>query len=203
MSERRVALTFDAEHPSRPHCPPGNTEKVLEVLRGHRARATFFLQGRWARSYPGTALAIAADGHLIGHHSRYHAPLPLLTEDGIRADVEEGQADITQTSGADPRPWFRCPFGEGHDDPRVIGILEMCGYLDVGWHVDARDWDADVTTDEVIESVVAGSRSHGDGAVVLMHTWPASTPEALPAILSRLHSDGATLVGVDALEVFP
>ena len=28
----RVALTFDAEHPDRPWCPPGNAERILDVL---------------------------------------------------------------------------------------------------------------------------------------------------------------------------
>ena len=42
----RVALTFDAEHPDRPGCPPGNAERILDTLEGSGVRATFFVVGR-------------------------------------------------------------------------------------------------------------------------------------------------------------
>ena len=33
MSDRpRVALTFDAEHPDRPWCPPDNADRILDTL---------------------------------------------------------------------------------------------------------------------------------------------------------------------------
>ena len=66
MSERttlRVALTFDAEHPDRPWCPPGNAEHLLDVLADQDTRATFFIQGRWAESQPAAAKRIADEGH--------------------------------------------------------------------------------------------------------------------------------------------
>ena len=81
----RVALTFDAEHPDRPWCPPGNAERVLDTLRDRGVRATIFVQGRWAEAYPATARRIADEGHLVGHHSHYHARMPLLLEAGFLA----------------------------------------------------------------------------------------------------------------------
>jgi peptidoglycan/xylan/chitin deacetylase (PgdA/CDA1 family) len=58
----RVALTFDAEHPDRP-APPGNGEALLARLDRRGARATFFVQGRWAEANPQTVRAIASAGH--------------------------------------------------------------------------------------------------------------------------------------------
>jgi peptidoglycan/xylan/chitin deacetylase (PgdA/CDA1 family) len=37
---------------------------------------------------------------------------------------------------------------------------------------------------------------HGDGAVVLLHTWPAPTVDALPGIVKRLRASGARFVSV-------
>ena len=48
-----------------------------------------------------------------------------------------------------------------------------------------------------------GVIGHGDGAVVLFHTWPAGTLDAMPAILGGLRDAGATFVGVDELEDVP
>jgi len=120
MSELRVALTLDAEHPDRRWCPPGNAEAVLDTLRDRAVTATFFVQGRWAEAYPETAGRISAEGHLVGHHSHYHARMPLLLGGGFDDDLNDGAAAIVAATGVDPHPWFRCPFGAGADDSRVI-----------------------------------------------------------------------------------
>jgi peptidoglycan-N-acetylglucosamine deacetylase len=194
-----VALTFDAEHPDRPLCPPGNAERVLDALAETGTVATFFVQGRWARSQPDIARRIADDGHLIGHHSQFHARMPLLSDDGIRADIVEGAQDIVETTGRDPRPWFRCPFGAGHDDPRVLALLSEFGYRNVHWHVELDDWEPWRTGADVERDAVEGVLERGDGAVVLLHTWPGPTAEALPGIVHRLADAGARFVTLEGL----
>jgi peptidoglycan-N-acetylglucosamine deacetylase len=202
MSEgMRVALTFDAEHPDRPRCPPDAFERIVAGLDRRSARATFFVQGRWAEAYPERARRIADAGHLIGHHSHYHARMPLLHDDGVRADVETGAEVIAGSCGVDPRPWFRCPFGEGHDDPRVLARLADLGYRDVHWDVELEDWEPWTTSDQIAEGAIAGARKHGDGVVVLLHTWPGPTADAIAPLLDGLEAAGATFVGIDDLDV--
>jgi peptidoglycan/xylan/chitin deacetylase (PgdA/CDA1 family) len=199
----RVALTFDAEHPDRPWCPPGNVHRIVGVLDGADVRATFFVQGRWAKAHPDVAARIAADGHLIGNNSHYHARMRLFSDDGLRADLADAADAVTEATGQDPRPWFRCPFGDGHDDPRVLGILDELGYRNVHWHVEAEDWEPWRTGPAIAEDVVAGVRAPGDGAVVLLHTWPGGTGDAIEPCVAALRGDGARLVGVDELEALP
>jgi peptidoglycan-N-acetylglucosamine deacetylase len=195
----RVALTFDAEHPDRPHGRPDHAARILDALRAADARATFFVQGRWALAHPSLARRIAEDGHLIGNHSHFHARMTLFSDDGIRSDVLEGQEAVADATGSDPRPWFRCPFGDGHDDPRVLGILEALGYRNVYWRVMVEDWEPSRTGDVLSRDTLDGIDGYGDGSVVLLHTWPEGTADALPAILSGLRGRGATFVGVDDL----
>ena len=40
-------------------------------------------------------------------------------------------------------------------------------------------------------------------AVVLLHTWPQATLDALPEIVRRVRRSGGRLVGVDELERVP
>jgi peptidoglycan-N-acetylglucosamine deacetylase len=205
VSERplRVALTFDAEHPDRPWCPPGNAERILDVLAEREVRATFFIQGRWAESFPDTARRMAEEGHLVGHHSKYHARMTLLSDDGMRADVLEGEAAIVAATGADPHPWFRCPFGDGRDDPRVQSALAGLGYRDVGWNVVAEDWEPWREGSAIAGDAVSAVRDRGDGAVVLLHTWPGGTGDAVGPIVHELADGGASFVGIDELESLP
>ncbi len=204
MSERpRVALTFDAEHPDRPNAPPGAAERILDALGEAGVRATFFIQSRWATANPDLSRRIADDGHLVGNHSTYHARLTLLSDEGIRADVAGAGETIATITGAEPLPWFRCPFGDGHDDPRVLEALSALGYRNVHWHVEAQDWEPWRTGDDVAGDSVEGAIAHGDGAVVLLHTWPGGTADAVPIALAAFARAGVSFVTVDELEVLP
>jgi len=199
----RVALTFDAEHPDRPAAIDGSTERILAALDRAQVRATFFVQSRWAKANPGLVRRIAGDGHLIGNHSKYHARMTLLSDDGLRTDVREAGETIAELAGVDPMPWFRCPFGDGHDDARVLGALDELGYRNVHWHVETEDWEPWRTATEVGNDTVAGAVKHGDGAVVLLHTWPLATADAVPVALEGFERAGASFATVDELEALP
>jgi peptidoglycan/xylan/chitin deacetylase (PgdA/CDA1 family) len=198
----RVALTFDAEHPDRAH-RAGVADEIVALLASEHVRATFFLQGRWTKAYPHTAERIARDGHLLGSHAFSHTRMPTLSREGMRSDIRAAEQAIREIAGADPRPWFRCPYGAGWCDPCVRGVLEEMGYRHVGWNVIAEDWEPERDRRAVATGVLEGvARSNGE-AVVLLHTWPVATLEALPEIIGRLRGDGRELVGVDELERVP
>jgi peptidoglycan/xylan/chitin deacetylase (PgdA/CDA1 family) len=194
----RVALTFDAEHPDRP-ARPGNDARLLDALGRLEVRATFFVQGRWAEAYPDLARRIAADGHLIGHHSHYHVRMLGLSGHGLKRDIARGETAIIEASGVDPHPWFRCPFGSGADDRRVQAAIRAAGYRHAGWHVAGVDWEPQRTARDVAATVLRGAVEHGDGAVVLLHSWPDQAVGALPAVVQGLRARGAALVGLDEL----
>lgn len=194
-----AALTFDAEHPDRPHCPPWVTGQILEVLRRAEVRATFFLQGRWVEAYPHLARDIAQDGHRIGSHSFYHVRMRLLSDEGIASDVISAAQVIERVTGVDPRPWFRCPWGECARDARLLRVLAELGYRHVGWDVEVDEWDVARTPREVEDAAVNGVLTAGDRAIVLLHTWPASVPAALPGIIDRLRAAGAVFPTLDEL----
>jgi len=200
MSEPpRVALTIDTEYGDGPG-RPDNAERLLDVMGREGVMASFFLQGRWTAAHPGVAAAIAGAGHLVGNHSNWHVRMPLLTDDGLIEDVRTAEGAIAAATGADPRPFFRCPYGAGHDDPRVLDGLRRLGYRHVHWHIDGRDWRADQTADGIVARVLDGARRQGDGAIVLVHSWPDATTEALPRVIDGLRADGAELVRLDGID---
>ncbi len=201
----RVALTIDVEHPDRP-TRPGVTEEILGALAARDVRATAFVQGRWAQASPTLSRTLAEAGHLIGCHSHFHARMPMLTRRGLTSDVLSATRAIVDSTGVDPRPWFRCPFGALDRGTAVLDQLRTLGYRNVGWNVDSRDWASRGTargTDGVARRVIDGVRRHGDGSIVLMHGWPAPNPVAVARIIDELRDAGATFVTVDALDALP
>jgi peptidoglycan/xylan/chitin deacetylase (PgdA/CDA1 family) len=202
----RVALTFDAEHPDRP-TDPAAEPRLLEILARLDVRATFFLQGRWVEAYPARAREVAAAGHLIGNHGFYHVRMPLLSAEGLRADIAEAERVIVDATDVDPKPWFRCAFGAGGDDKRVLAAVAAAGYRHVPWDVEAEDWSPELSGDAItsglmVQLLARRAAGEGDGSVVLLHTWPAGTADAIEPLVARLHDGGASLVRLDELDRF-
>ena len=193
-----MALTIDTEHPDRP-ARPGNVERILDTLAASGTQATFFVQGRWAEAYPGTARRIAAEGHVIGNHGRAHVSLRLLSPDGIRHSVRDSEKAIRKATGVDPRPWFRSPHDDVTGEEPITTVLAELGYRQTGWTVDPRDWDPTRTPQDVARSVTGGCSGAKDGAIVLLHSWPDSTADALGTIIENLQTSSLTMVGIDAL----
>lgn len=209
-----MALTFDAEHPDRP-TDPGAEPRLLEALERLGVRATFFLQGRWVEAQPDRARRIAAGGHLVGNHGHYHVRMPLLSDAGLATDIADLEKAIIAVTGVDPKPWFRCAFGAGGDDARVLAAVGAADYRHVPWHVEAEDWEPHLGGDDVARAVINGVLAHRasgavsangradigvDGTIVLLHTWPLGTADGVDAIVTRLRDAGAELVGVDLLD---
>src|SRR5262249_14593450 len=155
-------------------------------------RSTWFLQGRWVEAHPETARRVAANGHLVGNHSFYHARLPLLTDDGLATDIRDAERVIRDVVGVDPRPWFRCPFSAGSDDRRVLGILAELGYRQIGENVVLEDWEPHRTGPAMMADALRLCPEVGDPAVLLFHAWPPGTLDALPPLIDGLRGLGAT-----------
>jgi len=195
-----VAITFDTEFGQGGHEGARHLEAVLASLSDSGVRATFFVQGRWARAHPALLARIHAEGHLVGNHSYTHLPFGLLPSSLLKRDVLRAERAIADVLGEGPRPWLRCPYGNGGESPRVRRALSDVGYVHVGWTTDSGDWRRGSSAEGVSASVIeACTADRVVGSIVLMHSWPAATAGALPVILSALRAQSASLVGVDEL----
>ncbi len=67
--ENMVFLTFDDWGSD------ANVTRILQVLRKHNAKATFFVYTENVGSNPNLLRAIAQEGHAIASHTHYHIPL--------------------------------------------------------------------------------------------------------------------------------
>src|SRR5439155_6366170 len=94
--------------------------------------------------------------------------------------------------GVDPKPWFRFPFGDGADDPRVLDALGTMGYRNIHWDVDTEDWCEIRSPGDVHAAAIGAMRTGRRRAVVLFHTWSVPTASALPKIIADLRAAGAS-----------
>ena len=153
-------------------------------------------------AFPDLARRVAAEGHLVGHHSFYHARMPLLSDDGFAEDVREAERVDHRGDGQRPAAVGALSVRRrrGSQPTSWIGSRAL-GYRHIGWDVEVYEWDPGRTADEIAGRAVDGVLAHGDGAILLLHTWPDPVAPALAEIVERLRAEGARFVGVDELDL--
>lgn len=100
-----IALTFD----DGPY--PVNTERILEILRGHKVKVTFFVSGNAAEHYPHVLKAIHDEGHEIGNHGYEHMRLSVVGYKKYAESIRKTDEVISAITGRKPT-FFRPPYGE-------------------------------------------------------------------------------------------
>jgi peptidoglycan-N-acetylglucosamine deacetylase len=187
-----VALTFD----DGPH--PERTPRVLDLLRRHRIRATFFVVGERALAHPEIIERMVGEGHQLGNHGWSHRWLPGAARPELAAEVERCQEAVEKLSGKAPtlvRPAF------GWFPPAYVQRVRACGLRLVLWSVDSLDW-AGVPGRWV--SFRAGGARAGD--VLLFHdgsTWARGTLEGLERWLARAGARGLSIGPFSTSETSP
>jgi peptidoglycan/xylan/chitin deacetylase (PgdA/CDA1 family) len=135
--DRIALLTFDFEsrwgmpHDS-PHDLDRGTARILEVLAGSGAHATFFVVGELATRHPHLIAAIAGAGHEVALHGWRHEDLSDLDERRIasfRDGLDRSVAAVSTAIGTAPQG-FRAPYllaPRFHND-RVHELLVERGF---------------------------------------------------------------------------
>ena len=192
--ERVVALTFDGGWDA------SGTAQVLATLQRTRVPAAFFVTGRWARSYPRLARAIAAR-HDVGNHTYGHAHLPRLSSAAVRNEIVAGARSIRARTGRNPWPLFRFPYGDR--DPRTVAIVNRLGYESIRWSIDTWVWMGPSAGQSAATVVRRVDRLLAPGAVIMMHigaTRDGSTLDAaaLPRVIALVERRGYRFVSLRA-----
>lgn len=85
--------------------------RLLDVLRRQDVRATFFVPGFTAETYPDTVRRIRDEGHEIAHHGYVHEPMGTLTREQEAAVIDRGLEALNAVAGVRP-VGYRAPWWE-------------------------------------------------------------------------------------------
>ncbi len=183
-----VSLTFDISWGTK------TAPKVLEILRRHGVKATFFLSGPWAEHHPEIVRAIVADGHEIASHGQEHWNLSQYDKATVERNISSAHAILKRFTDKEPR-FFRPPNGDFDD--LVVRTARELGYETVIWSVDSLDWK-NPGADYMVQRV---SRLVFPGAIILFHASDSSrqVDSALPAVLENLRRQGYRFVTLGEL----
>ncbi len=191
LADREVVLTFD-DGPN-----PPTTAKVLAALAQECVRATFFLIGHHATSYPDMVKRIAREGHTIGHHTWSHPFMARIPFDKAKTEIDRGiAADEMALHGVSTTtpstPFFRFPYFEGTQ--QQLDLLQSRGIVVFGADLWASDWN-EITPAEELKLVTERLAAAGKG-IILFHDPKARTAAIMPAFLRYLRENHYRVVHI-------
>ena len=172
-----VYLTFD----DGPH--PTYTPQVLDILARYDARATFFVVGSLAQSYPAIIERIAAEGHTLANHTWHHEDLATLSRPMFDETVGRTEAILGDLA----TPCLRPPYGSVGANTREWAAGH--GLSIMTWDGSPMDWLRPPAT-EIADYLVQWAPS---GSVILLHDGGgnrANTVQGLEMALERLADRG-------------
>ncbi|MCQ2203372.1 MAG: polysaccharide deacetylase family protein [Bacteroidales bacterium] len=174
--DESIMLTFD----DGPH--PVNTPKVLDVLKKHNIKATFFCIASEAEKYPDIVKRIVDEGHTIGQHTYYHNPMHSFYT-GKKYLAELKKAHETFEKLGIKIELFRPPLGI--TNAMIRWATEQMGYKVIGWSV--RSFDTrNESREKVLERVV---RQLKKGDIVLLHDRMDKADWLAERIIEKIERD--------------
>lgn len=175
--------------------PSSRTAEMLDLLRRHKASATFFLHTDHIDSTPGGEALVRrmlAEGHEVGNHMPADVPSATLSAERFAAEFRRSDARLRELGAA---PTLFRPAGGGFNDARMGPVLDELGYEHQYVLGSYLPWDVAVTAPKQYADQLA--RGLFPGAVLVLHDGDhTSGPRAentvvtLERLLSRLDEQG-------------
>ncbi|MBQ3523873.1 MAG: polysaccharide deacetylase family protein [Clostridia bacterium] len=185
-NEKKIAITFDAAWTNQ------DTEQIIEILKKHNAKATFFIVGDWAEKFPESVKAFFDAGHTIANHSDTHKAFSKCSREEIKEEIVNCNKKLEAITDA-PVTLVRAPSGDYTD--QSLEVCKELGMTMIQWNCDSLDYTK-ISINEIVNRVIKGSTN---GSILLFHNGVDNTAPALDEILTQLEKQGYTFVSVEDL----
>jgi peptidoglycan-N-acetylglucosamine deacetylase len=189
LNDKEVVITFD-DGP----LPPYST-RILDILARECVKATYFMVGRMARSFPQIVRRTHSEGHTLANHSQSHPfNFHRMSVDDAAREIEGGFESIAAAVGdpAKVAPFFRFPGLLRQDSvERYLASKRV-----MAWSVDfmADDWTR-INSREIVHRAISRLEAKGKG-ILLLHDIQPATALGLPELLAELKARGYRVVHV-------
>lgn len=184
--EKVVALTFD----DGPH--PYLTPQILDILDEYEAKATFFVVGDMAKSYPSVLKEVSKRGHEIGNHTYTHLVENSNDCEKLKKEIIDTELTVLEIAHQQTR-LFRPPTG--YCCKKAVKMTQELGYKTIVWDIDTMDW-AHNTPQKIAQNIQSNVKN---GSIILFHDFigkNSPTVEALKTVLPKLKAEGYRFVTV-------
>ena len=155
-SDKIVYLTFD-DGPDEKY-----TAKLLDLLKKHNIKATFFVVASFARNNPQIIDRMKKENHCIGLHSFEHKNALFQSRGYTKYDFEES-IKIMNDLGVNFK-FYRPPWG--HCNIFTSREIKKHNLKKVLWDVMAQDWQGNTTVEAITDKLLLRSK---ENSIICLH----------------------------------
>lgn len=189
-NQKEIYITFDAGFEN------GNTERILDALKKHGVKATFFLVGNYFETQPELVKRMAEEGHTIGNHTYSHPDMSKISDiQSFQTELQKNEALYRDILGSEMPKLYRPPQGKFCEEN--LKMAQQLGYSTVFWSLAYVDWytDDQPTPEQAFSKLLP--RIH-PGAVVLLHSTSSTNAEILDELLTKWEETGYSFGDLEA-----
>lgn len=151
--KKELYLTFD-DGPI-----PIVTEFVLDILKKHQIKATFFCVGENVVKYPKIYNRIIKEGHQVGNHTHNHLNGWKIPKDTYIKNVLLAANQLRTTTKL-----FRPPYGK--ITKSQANVLRKNGFKIIMWSLLSGDFDTTISAKKCYQNVI---QNVGSGDIIVFH----------------------------------
>lgn len=180
--EKVIYLTFDCGYEN------GNTEPILDALKKHNAKATFFVVGHFLETAPDIAKRMVEEGHTVGNHTYHHPDMSSISDmESFQKEIDDVASLFKEITGTEMTKYYRPP--QGKYSTENLKMAQELGYKTFFWSLAYVDWNVDdqPTKEEAFDKLL--TRIH-PGAIVLLHSTSQTNGEILDELLTKWEEMG-------------
>lgn len=184
-TQNTIYLTFDCGYEN------GNTEPILDALKKHDVKATFFVVGNFLETSPEIVKRMIAEGHTVGNHTYHHLDMSSISSmDAFKKETQDVENLFEQITGTPITKFYRPPQGKYNIEN--LKMAQELGYHTFFWSLAYVDWyqDKQLTKDEAFGKLL--KRIH-PGAIVLLHSTSSTNAQILDELLTKWEEMGYTI----------
>lgn len=188
-NKKTVYLTFDAGYEN------GYTPIILDALKKHNVKVTFFLVGNYITSSPDLVKRMIEEGHNVANHTYNHPNMTKIsTMEGFEKEIKDLEKAYEEITGGKISKYYRPP--QGKYSINNLKMAKELGYKTFFWSLAYVDWynDKQPTKDEAFKKLLG--RIH-PGAIILLHSTSRTNSEILDVLLSKWEEMGYTFGSLD------
>ncbi|HEX2986245.1 MAG TPA: delta-lactam-biosynthetic de-N-acetylase [Caproiciproducens sp.] len=179
-----IYLTFDAGYEN------GNTPAILDALKKHKVKATFFVVGNYLNTSPDLVKRMVSEGHIVGNHTNTHPDMSKISEmTAFQKEIGTVEEKFKGITGQNMQKFYRPPQGK-YSVSNLKQANEL-GYRTIFWSLAYVDWyqDKQPSSQEAFSKLIP--RIH-PGAIVLLHSTSKTNAAILDELLTKWENLGYT-----------
>jgi peptidoglycan-N-acetylmuramic acid deacetylase len=187
-----IYLTFDAGFEN------GNTAKILDVLKKHNIKSSFFLVGNYLETEPELVRRMVNEGHIVGNHTYTHPDMSKITNvDEFKKELSKFEEKYKEVTNKELIKFYRPPQGKFSEDN--LKQANELGYKTFFWSLAYVDWyvNDQPAKEQAFKKLIP--RIH-PGAIVLLHSTSKTNADILDELILKWKELGYAFKNLDEIK---